>query len=230
MPAHASEGRHFRDYIDSFDLWNPLTNTQRNALLSHTHFMHAAKGRAVYRGALADAGILHIISGSLRVYILSEVGRECTLYFLRPGDAALLAGTVFFDRRVCDVSVEAAEDTDLFVSDTAVVRAILDENLPIRAAAYEYATQRLSEILWKFQEMLFISADRRLAKFLLAESGRTASDEIRLTHEQTAQSLGTAREVVSRLIREFCQAGLVQTSRGCIHILDRAALQHRAGI
>ena len=91
MSAHASEGCHFRDYIDSFDLWNPLTNTQRNALISHTHFMHAAKGRAVYRGALADAGILHIISGSLRVYILSEEGREFTLYILRDGDIGLMS-------------------------------------------------------------------------------------------------------------------------------------------
>ena len=84
-------------------------------------------------------------------------------------------------------------------------------------------------MVWKFQQVLFIPAERRLAKFLLAESERTDGDEIRLTHEQTAQSLGTAREVVSRLMREFSQDGLVRTSRGRIHILDRAALRRRAG-
>ena len=110
------------------------------------------------------------------------------------------------------------------------MREIFDANLAVRAHAYEYAVARLSEMLWKFQQMLFTSADRRLAKFLLTESARTASDEIRLTHEETAQYLGTAREVVSRLIREFSQEGLVQTSRGRIHILNRAALQERAGV
>ena len=110
------------------------------------------------------------------------------------------------------------------------MRGILDANIPVRARAYEYAVVRLSEMLWKFQQMLFTSADRRLAKFLLTESARMQGDEIRLTHEETAQYLGTAREVVSRLIREFSQEGLVQTSRGRIHILDRAALKERAGI
>ena len=83
-------------------------------------------------------------------------------------------------------------------------------------------------MLWRFQQMLFTPADQRLAKFLLAETERTAGSEIRLTHEQTAQALGTAREVVSRLISEFAQEGMVRASRGCIHILDRAALRRRA--
>ena len=161
-------------------------------------------------------------------YILSEEGRAFTLCFLRAGDAALLTAAALFDGNLCDISIEADEDTGLFLSDTVVVRQILGENLHVRVAAYERSMQRLSEILGKFHQALFISADRRLARFLLAESERTGDDEIRLTHKQTAQSLGTAREVVSRLIREFSQEGMVETARGRIHILDRAALQYRA--
>jgi transcriptional regulator, Crp/Fnr famil len=228
MSVHASEDYHFRDYIDSFDLWHPLTNAQQDVLLRNTRFMRFRKGTSVYRGPLGSAGILHIISGVLRVYILSEEGRAFTLCFLRAGDAALLTAAALFDGNLCDISIEADEDTGLFLSDTVVVRQILGENLHVRVAAYERSMQRLSEILGKFHQALFISADRRLARFLLAESERTGDDEIRLTHEQTAQSLGTAREVVSRLIREFSQEGMVETARGRIHILDRAALQCRA--
>ena len=156
-------------------------------------------------------------------------GAHGDYYFLRDGDVALLASTSFLSTISCDISIEATKNTELFVSDTEIVRDILNENIEVRARAYEYVIVRLSEMLWKFRQMLFTSAERRLAKFLLAESARTAGDEIRLTHEETAQYLGTAREVVSRLIRDFSQEGLVQTSRGCIHILDRAALRERAG-
>ena len=229
MKAHIAEDRHFRDYIDQFDLWNGLTAAQRDKLISDTRFVRYKKGASVHRGALERAGTLHIISGTLRVYILSEEGREFTLYFLRDGDVALLASTSFLGTISYDIAIDATKNTELFVSDTETVREILCANVEVRVYAYERAVVRLSEMLWKFRQMLFTSAERRLAKFLLTESARTAGDEIHLTHEETAQYLGTAREVVSRLMRDFSQEGLVQTSRGCIHILNRAALQERAG-
>ena len=229
MKAHIAEDRYFRDYIDQFDLWNGLTAAQRDKLISDTRFVRYKKGASVHRGPLECAGTLHIISGTLRVYILSEEGREFTLYFLRDGDVALLASTFFLGTNSYDIAIDATKNTELFVSDTETVREILCANVEVRAHAYEHAVVRLSEMLWKFQQMLFTSAERRLAKFLLTESARMAGDEIHLTHEETAQYLGTAREVVSRLMRDFSQEGLVQTSRGCIHILNRAALQERAG-
>lgn len=229
MKEHSTDSGNFREYMDQFALWSALTPQQRDTLAAHTRFVRYKKGTSVHRGSLGGAGTLHIISGTLRVYTLSEEGREFTLYFLRDGDVALLASTSFLGTISYDIAIDATKNTELFVSDTETVREILCANVEVRAHAYEHAVVRLSEMLWKFHQMLFTSAERRLAKFLLAESARTAGDEIRLTHEETAQYLGTAREVVSRLMREFSQEGLVQTSRGCIHIVDRAALQERAG-
>lgn len=228
MSEHAAESRNFSDYIEKFDLWKDLTAVQRDELIAHTRYSHYAKREFIHRGALAHTGTLHVISGSLRVYLVSEEGREFTLYILRDGDIALMASISFLNTVPCDIAIEAGKNTELFISDTMAVRSIFSENINVRARAYEYAIERLSEMLWKFQQMIFLSADRRLARFLLAESTRTAGDEIRLTHEETAQYLGTAREVVSRLIREFSQEGLVQTFRGRIHILNRTALKERA--
>ena len=228
MSEHAAESRNFSDYIEKFDLWKDLTAIQRDELIAHTRYSHYAKREFIHRGALAHTGTLHVISGSLRVYLVSEEGREFTLYILRDGDIALMASISFLNTVPCDIAIEAGKNTELFISDTTAVRSIFSENINVRARAYEYAIERLSEMLWKFQQMIFLSADRRLARFLLAESTRTAGDEIRLTHEETAQYLGTAREVVSRLIREFSQEGLVQTFRGRIRILNRTALKERA--
>ena len=228
MLAYRSDGCHFREYIEQFDLWKGLTAAQRDELIAHTRYSCYAKREFIHRGALAHTGTLHVISGSLRVYLVSEEGREFTLYILRDGDIALMASISFLNTVPCDIAIEAGKNTELFISDTMAVRSIFSENINVRARAYEYAIERLSEMLWKFQQMIFLSADRRLARFLLAESTRTAGDEIRLTHEETAQYLGTAREVVSRLIREFSQEGLVQTFRGRIRILNRTALKERA--
>lgn len=228
MSEHAAESLNFSDYIEKFDLWKDLTAVQRDELIAHTRYSHYAKREFIHRGALAHTGTLHVISGSLRVYLVSEEGREFTLYILRDGDIALMASISFLNTVPCDIAIEAGKNTELFISDTMAVRSIFSENINVRARAYEYAIERLSEMLWKFQQMIFLSADRRLARFLLAESTRTAGDEIRLTHEETAQYLGTAREVVSRLIREFSQEGLVQTFRGRIRILNRTALKERA--
>ena len=229
MLEHASESRHFRDYIEQFDLWKGLTAAQRDELIAHTRYSHYTKREFIHRGALAHSGTLHVISGSLRIYLVSEEGREFTLYILRDGDIGLMSSISHLNSVPCDIAIEAGKNTELFISDTTAVRSIFAENIDVRACAYEYTIARLSEMLWKLQQMIFLSADRRLARFLLAESARTAGDEIRLTHEETAQYLGTAREVVSRLIREFSQEGLVETARGRIQILNRAALKERAG-
>lgn len=229
MSARVRDGCQFREYIQAFPLWNTLTEEEKELLAAHTQYVHYPKGAMVHRGGLARVATMHIMSGSLRVYLLSEEGRELTLYFVRKGDITIVSGTCVLETLTGDVYIDANEDTEVFVSDTAVVRRIFEVNTVAHLRAYETAVKRLSETLWKFQQMLFTSADRRLAKFLIEESERTERDEVNFTHEQTAHYLGTAREVVSRLIREYGHEGLVQASRGRIRILDRAALQKRAG-
>lgn len=85
-------------------------------------------------------------------------------------------------------------------------------------------------MLFKMQQILFLSADRRLAIFLLEESKKWKSDVIMLTHEQIARYMGTAREVVSRLVKYFSQEGWIKTARGRVEIIDKKALTEVAGI
>ena len=108
-------------------------------------------------------------------------------------------------------------------------RRLADNNTDVRCYAYQLATQRLSEMLWKMQQVLFLSADRRLAIFLLEETEKNGGDEVHLTHEQIARYMGTAREVVSRLVKYFNQEGWIKNSRGCITIIQRDSLQELAG-
>ena len=128
-----------------------------------------------------------------------------------------------------DVYIDAEEDTEVLLTDAVAFRKLADTNVYVRCFGYEKASNRLSEMLWKMQQVLFLSADRRLAIFLLEESEKLGGDEIHMTHEQIARFMGTAREVVSRLVKYFSQEGWVKTARGCIRLTNREALRDLAG-
>jgi len=101
-----------------------------------------------------------------------------------------------------------------------IVAALREQNLPVRCFLYELATQRFSDVMWAMQQILFKSLDRRLATFLLAEAGRTGSSTIRMTHEQIAQHISSAREAVARMLKSFSEDGLVALKRGEIVLRD----------
>lgn len=216
-------------FIRHFNFWPHLSTAEKQLLNAHTNRVRYEKGVQVHQGPLDCIGVLLIKSGQLRVYTMSEDGREVTLYRLFPDDVGILSASCALDAVTFDVYIDAAEDTEVLLTDSAAFRKLAKDNIYVRCYGYEMASRRLSDMLWKMQQVLFLSADRRLAIFLLEESEKNNSDEIRMTHEQIARFMGTAREVVSRLVKYFSQEGWVKTSRGCIRLTDRKALKALAG-
>lgn len=217
-------------FIRHFDFWDKLTEAQKELLNQHTRTVQYKKGAQVHRGPLDCIGVLLIKHGQLRVYTLSEDGREVTLYRLFDEDIAILSASCTLDAVTFDVYIDAEEDTEALLTDAGAIHSLLESNIYARCYAYEMASRRLSEMLWKLQQILFLSADRRLAIFLIEESEKLGTDEIPLTHEQIARYMGTAREVVSRLVKYFTQEGYVKGARGKLTILDRVALKELAGM
>lgn len=101
----------------------------------------------------------------------------------------------------------------------------MHENIYLEALTYKLATQRLCTITWAMQQMIFTSFDKRLAQFLLNESKRLNSLEIHLTHEQIAKFMGSAREVVTRMLKYFSTEQYVTLTRGKITIINKEALE-----
>ena len=109
-----------------------------------------------------------------------------------------------------------------------VFQGLTEKNIYVKSFGYELAAARLSEMLWTLQQILFMSADKRLARFLLQEVRKSDGDELKLTHEQIARYMRSAREVVSRLLKYFVQEGMVKAARGSIRVLDQKKLQKLA--
>ena len=101
----------------------------------------------------------------------------------------------------------------------------MSENVYLENFTYRLTTERFSDVMWAMQQILFMSFDKRLAIFLIDEAVKTGSDEIKMTHEQIARLMGSAREVVSRMLKYFSLEGLVELSRGGVKILDRSKLR-----
>ena len=213
-----------------FGFWNELTPEQRGRFCESTAPVHYEKGRSNHSGSEDCVGLLLVKSGQLRVYMLSEEGRDVTLYRLFPGDVCILSASCVLDAITFDVFIDAEEDTDLLVVNSAVFHALADENVYVRCFGYELATKRFSEVMWAMQQILFMGVDRRLAIFLTEELKKTGGDTVRLTHEQIARYMGSAREVVSRMLKYFESEGVVRLSRGGIQVTDQKKLQTIAEI
>lgn len=216
-------------YIRMFTFWPHLSDKEKALVNRGTHPVHYAKGTQVHRGPFDCIGVLLVKTGQLRVYTLSEDGRDVTLYRLFPGDVGILSASCTLDAVTFDVYIDAEEETDVLKIDAPAFNRLVQQNIYVKAYAYETAAHRMSEMLWKMQEILFLSADRRLALFLVEEMEKTGTRDIRLTHEQIARYMGSAREVVSRLVKYFSQEGYVRSGRGHLTVTDPGALRALAG-
>ena len=127
-----------------------------------------------------------------------------------------------------DVFVDAEEESICYVINGAVFAAIAERSPDMKIFALETVVSRFSDVMWVMQQILFMSMDKRLAIFLADESARTGTDTIALTHEQIARYMGSAREVVSRMLKYFANEGIVEVSRKGIKILDKARLRQLA--
>lgn len=212
-------------FAREFSFWEHLSDEERRRFDDHAVPAHYPKGTSVHSGDEDCVGVLLVRKGHLRVYMLSEDGRDITLYRLFAGDVCILSASCVLDAITFDVFISAEEDTDILLIDSGFFHQLADENIYVKCFGYQLATVRFSDVMWAMQQILFMGVDKRLACFLWNESVKDGSDDIKLTHEQIARYMGSAREVVSRMLKYFSDEGIVKLSRGGVRITDRKRLQ-----
>lgn len=205
--------------------WDHLTAEQKDYLTANTKLMHFSKGQAFNNGGDDCGGILLLLKGMLRAYIISDEGREVSLYRLESGDACTLSAACIMQTIDFDIFISSEAETDVLLINTAAFSRISTENIHAELFCYKTATERFSDVMWTIQQILFTSFDKRLAAFLLEETAKSGSLTIHMTHEQIARYLGSAREVVSRMLKYFSGEGYVTLSRGGITVTDEKRLR-----
>ena len=211
-------------FKDSLPFWDTIEESDRTLIYENTVSRSFAAGENIHSG-VECSGVIFVHSGCLRVYILSENGKDITLYRLFPGDMCMLSASCVLESITFDVTIDAEENSECIIISGAVYNSVSQKYKDIRIFSLETAVSRFSDVMWVMQQILFMSMDKRLAVFLIDEAARLGSDEILLTHEQIARYIGSAREVVSRMLKYFASEGMVEVSRKGVRIKNKDRLR-----
>lgn len=211
----------------NLSFWEKLNLSERDLIKNNIILVNYAQGETIYNPHEC-LGLLLIKTGELRVYLLSEDGREVTLYRLSKGETCILSASCLLKSITFDVHIKAETNTEAYLLDLHTFSK-LSENIYVENFAYRNTVERFSDVMWAIEQILFMRFDKRLAIFLLDEVAKTKSLELALTQEQIAKYIGSAREVVSRMLKNFQDQGLVEVSRGLIRIANQNALRDLIG-
>ena len=214
---------------DFFPIWNQLASGQQEMLIESTIQRAIPKGTLLHSGSMDCTGLLLVQHGQLRAYILSEEGREITLYRLLEGDICLFSASCMMRSIQFEVMIEAEKDTELWIIPADSYKSVMDQSAPLANFTNEVMAGRFSDVMWLLEQILWKRFDQRLAGFLLEESALEGTDVLKITHETIGSHLGNPREVVTRMLRYFQNEGLVKLSRGTVEITNRAAMQKQYG-
>ena len=207
-----------------FPVFSKLTPQQQQMVLDYTAIRTVPAGTVVHNGAMECTGFLLVRSGQLRAYTLSEEGREVTIYRLFEHDCCLFSAACIMSSLQFEVIIETEKDSEIFIIPPSVYQKLMNESLPVSKYTNDLMATRFSDVMWLMEQIMWKSFDKRLAAFLLEEAQLDDTSSLKVTHEKIANHMGTAREVVTRMLRYFQSEGLVQLSRGTIEIIDKAGL------
>ncbi len=212
------------EFQSCFPVWDRLSADQQSRILDNLVFREIEKGTVVHNGSADCTGLLLVQSGQLRAYILSDEGREITIYRLFDRDICLFSASCMLRSAQFDITIEAEKDTGLWVIPAEVYRSIMEQSAPLSNYTNEVMAARFSEVMWLVEQVMWKSMDKRVAAFLVEEAAIEKTDRLSITHETIANHLGTHREVVTRMLRYLQDEGMVRLSRGSVELLNEKNL------
>lgn len=214
-----------RDYASLFPFWLQLSVAEKSLIENAVYVEKYNKGMMMHRTDGSCKGLMTVLNGQLRTYILSEEGREVTLFRVNEEEVCVLSASCLMDTITFDVLIEATEDTEVLVLPAAVLNQVVQQNPYIELFLYKSATEKFSDVMWTMQQILFLKIDQRVAQFLWDEMIQKNSMTLSLTHDEIARYIGSAREVVTKVLKYMVKEGALELKRGTITILDKELLR-----
>ncbi|NNM66627.1 MAG: Crp/Fnr family transcriptional regulator [Spirochaetales bacterium] len=199
------------------------------AALSPLGSLHLPAGRILLSEGSTCAGVPFVLAGSLHLFKTSETGREITLYRIEAGESCILSTTCILSSGAFPAFARAERDTQAVFVPAGTFRDLVERSSSWRSYVFKLYERRLTQMVTLVEEVAFHRMDQRLARLLLDVSTELGNQvTLPLTHQELATRLGTTREVVTRLLRDFEEEGLVETARGSILLLDSGGLALRS--
>lgn len=211
-------------FKNAFPFWESLTEAQRAEIVNNTTRNLCEKKTRLHFGGGECAGVQIIGSGRARVFITSPGGGDITLFRLLDGDVSILSAACMLNGMDIELDMEMETDCEIYTIPKKVYRKLYDESSAVKDYTMEMISEKFSDIMWLFNQFVFSNVASRIAGALLEHRAIEGGDELRLTHEDIAKDAGTAREVVSRILKQFQADGLVKLTRGKVTVIDAGKL------
>ena len=213
------------DFQNYFPIWNKLNAGQQKKMQDAVITRTVPKGTILHNGSMDCTGLLLVKSGQLRAYILSDEGREITIYRLFELDICLFSASCMMNSIQFDITIEAEKDTDLWIIPPDMYQSIMTESAVLANYTNELMATRFSDVMWLIEQIMWKSLDKRVAAFLLEEAAIEETYTLKITHETIANHLGSHREVITRMLRYFQSEGMVNLSRSRIDLTNTDKLK-----
>ncbi len=213
-----------KEILEKTPFWKYLEEKQKEMLIENSKIMEYKAGTGIYSGARECLGTFLILEGIMRTYLLSDEGKEVTMFRLREGDTCVLSASCILSAITFDVEIEAQTDCRALLIPTRVLSRITKENVYLDNYVYKEAAKRFSDVVEAMEQMMFLNLTQRVAAFLLDESAKSKTDTIAMTHEEIAKAIGSAREAVSRTLKQLSKKEMISLNRGEIKIEKKEEL------
>ena len=208
----------------AFPFWDDLTEGQRSAIQTNTVRNLCPRKTRLHFGGGECAGVQIIAQGRARVFITSPGGGDITLFRLLEGDVSILSAACMMNGMDSELDMEMETDCEIYTIPKKIYRKLYDESGAVKEYTMEMISEKFSDIMWLFNQFVFSNVASRIAGALLEHRGITGEDVLNITHDVLARDAGTAREVVTRILKQFQNDGLVKLTRGKIEVLDASGL------
>jgi len=202
-----------------FPIFDKLTQQEQERLLSQSYLRTVPPGTVLHNGNTTCMGLLVIREGQLRAFLTSNEGREITLYRLFDRDICLFSASCMMNSIQFEITITAEKETSFWIIPPYVFKSLMDSSLAVSNYTNQIMASRFTDVMWLVEQIQWKSFDKRLANFLLEECAIEGTSVLKITHEKIAAHLGSAREVVTRMLKYFQAEGMVQLTRGTIEIL-----------
>jgi CRP/FNR family transcriptional regulator len=206
------------EFIKAFPAFRNSPEGLTQDLLAVSRRQLIPAGTQIYREGDACSAIAFVLSGDIRIYKIGQTGREITLYEIGPGETCILNASCILSGQAYPANAVTLSETGLFLVPSAEFRRFISEHELMREFVFTLMSRRLSGVMELVEEVAFGRMDERLLDYLVEKS---ADNRLGTTHQKIANDLGTSREVVSRLLKDFERKGRVQLSRNAVTLLDQ---------
>lgn len=213
------------ELLKALPYWENLTESEKKQAERAAYVRHYEPGEQLYGPDVECVGMIHILKGETRAYLLSDEGREVTLFHVTEGDNCIISASCVLAQIDFESHMEASVASDILIIPVNLFGEFCDNNVYVRCFAYELATTRFSTVVASMEQTIFQKLDRRLAGFLLKEYDKTGDPEIRMTQEQIAWQINSVRETVGRMLKRFAGEKMLTISRNSILLTDIRKLE-----